>query len=121
MNFECLDEFKKDLKQLSKKRFRSLHQDLETFKKFLTISPQASPPISFQISNLSAQHEIIKVKKFACKALKGRGGNSGIRVIYAFHQEEQKIVFIEIYFKGDKVNEDRNRILEHYKAIDPST
>ena len=116
MNFECVAEFEKDLKQLSKKRFRSLPEDLDTFKKFLGISPQATPPISFQISNLSAQHEIIKVKKFACKSLKGRGRNSGIRIIYAYHQEEQKIVFIEIYFKADQANEDRGRILKYYKS-----
>lgn len=111
MQFESLAEFKKDLKQLSKKRFRSLPQDLETLKKFLTVSPHASPPVSFSIDNLGVQHEIVKVKKFACRALKGRGANSGIRIIYAFHHKEQKIVFIEMYFKGDKENEDRARIL----------
>ncbi|MFH1362075.1 MAG: hypothetical protein ABIH69_05415 [bacterium] len=116
MNFEHLSEFEKDLKKLSKKRFRSLPEDLETLKKVLTISPQASPPISFQISNLAAQHEIVKVKKFACKSLKGRGRNSGIKIIYAYHKEEQKIVFIEIYFKADRANEDGSRILKYYQA-----
>jgi len=114
MKFESLAEFEKDLKRLSRKRFRSLPQDLGTLKKFLAVSPHASPPVSFSISNLDVQHEIAKIKKFACRALKGRGANSGIRIIYAFHQEEQKIVFIEMYFKGDKENEDRARILKYY-------
>jgi mRNA-degrading endonuclease RelE of RelBE toxin-antitoxin system len=114
MECEYLPEFEKDLERLSKKRFRSLPEDLEVFKKVLAVSPAASPPISFPINHLPARQEIIKVKKFACKALKGRGANSGIRVIYAFHVAEQKIVFIEMYFKGDKENEDRGRILKYY-------
>lgn len=116
MRYEYIDEFEKDLKELSKKRFRSLAEDLEVLKKVLDVFPSASPPTSFLIPNLGTQQEIIKVKKFACRALKGRGANSGIRVIYAHHKEEQKIVFIELYFKGDKANEDRNRILKYYKV-----
>jgi hypothetical protein len=38
----------------------------------------------------------------------------GIRVIYAYWEEEDKLEFIEIYLKGDKKNEDRKRILRHY-------
>ena len=113
MIFESLPEFQKDLKRLLK-RFKSLEDDLEILKKYLNIVPAASPPISFLMNNLSQQDEIIKVKKFACKALKGRGANSGIRVIYAFHKIEQKMVFIEIYFKGDQASEDRSRIRKYY-------
>ncbi len=116
MKYECLDEFEKDLKKLSKK-FRSLPDDLEVLKKVLAISPVVSPPTSFSISNLNVSHEIVKVRKFACKALKGRGANSGIRIVYAFHNDEEKIVFIEMYFKGDKEKEDRSRILKYFSAI----
>jgi hypothetical protein len=35
-------------------------------------------------------------------------------VIYAYWEEKDKLEFIEIYFKGDKENEDRDRILVHY-------
>ena len=48
-------------------------------------------------------------------SLKGKGVNSGIRVIYAYFNEEDKIVFIEIYYKGDKENEDKERIVEFFK------
>jgi hypothetical protein len=51
----------------------------------------------------------------ACKALKGRGVNSGLRLIYAYFNEEQRITFVELYFKGDKENEDRQRILDNFK------
>ena len=35
---------------------------------------------------------------------------SGIRVIYAYHEEEDRIEFIEIYYKGDKASEDREML-----------
>jgi len=44
-----------------------------------------------------------------------KGVHSGIRVIYAYHEAEDKIELIEIYFKGDKENEERERILKNYK------
>lgn len=53
---------------------------------------------------------ICKIRKFACKALKGRGCNSGIRLIFAFFPKKTIVEFIEIYFKGDKKNENRERI-----------
>jgi hypothetical protein len=37
---------------------------------------------------------------------------SGIRIIYAYYENEDVIEFIEIYFKGDKENEDKNRIIK---------
>ena len=51
-----------------------------------------------------------KIRKFACRSLKGRGVKSGIRVIYSWCKSSSKVVFIEIYFKGDKENEDKERI-----------
>ena len=57
--------------------------------------------------------KIYKAKKFACRSLKGRGVDSGPRVIYAYWEDKDRIEFIEIYFKGDKENEDRDRILRN--------
>ncbi len=54
-----------------------------------------------------------KVKKFACRALKGRGADSGLRIIYAYFEKADKIELVEIYFKGDKENEARGRILRN--------
>ena len=77
--------------------------------------PQERPPFSFRIDNLGLKTCVIKVKKIACKALKGRGVNSGLRLIYAHFEAEQKIIFIELYHKNDKENEDRRRILKNFK------
>jgi hypothetical protein len=84
-------------------------------KKVLTIAPNERPPFSFRVDNLGLETCIIKVKKIACKALKGRGVNSGLRLVYAHFEEEQKIILIELYHKNDKGNEDRERILKNFE------
>ena len=114
MTFEELDEFKKDLKQLLKK-YRTLNDDLETVKRVLNVEPNERPPFSFRINDLGITTCVIKVKKIACRALKGRGVNSGLRLIYAHFEEEQRIVMIELYHKNDKEVEDKGRIRKHFK------
>ena len=113
MTFDELAEFKKDLKNLLKK-YRTLNDDLDVVKKVLEVMPDERPPFSFRIDNLDLKTCIIKVKKIACKALKGRGVNSGLRLVYAYFETEKKITFIELYHKNDKENEDRDRILENF-------
>ena len=114
MTFEELDEFNKDLKKLLKK-FRSLNDDLETVKKVLKVEPGERPPFSFRIDNLGIVTCVIKVKKIACKSLKGKGVNSGLRLIYAHFENENRIVFVELYHKSEKEKEDRQRILKYFK------
>jgi mRNA-degrading endonuclease RelE of RelBE toxin-antitoxin system len=114
MEFNHLPGFDKDLKTLLKK-YRTLDDDLAEVKVILRKRPNERPPFSFRIDNLGIETCIIKVKKIACKALKGRGVNSGLRLIYAYFPDEQKITFIELYHKNDKENEDRNRITDNFK------
>lgn len=113
MEFNQLPEFDKDLKSLLKK-YRTLNDDLNEVKTILKKRPDERPPFSFRIDNLDLETCIIKVKKIACKALKGRGVNSGLRLIYAYFSDEQKIIFIELYHKSDKENEDRKRITDNF-------
>jgi mRNA-degrading endonuclease RelE of RelBE toxin-antitoxin system len=113
MIFEELIEFKRDLKKLLKK-YRTLKSDLEVVKKVLEFSPTERPPFSFRIDNLSLDTCVIKVKKIACMALKGKGVNSGLRLIYAHFEKEDKIIFVEIYHKNEKENEDRQRIIDNF-------
>lgn len=114
MTFEELAEFKKDLKILLKK-YRTLPDDLDVVKKVLEVTPEEKPPFSFRIDNLGLVTCIIKVKRIACKALKGRGVNSGLILIYAHFEGEQKIILIELYHKNDKENEDKQRIVNNFK------
>ena len=133
MVFEELKEFEKDIKKLTKK-YSSIQDDLEIVKQVLEILPDTRPPFSFRINNLGIDTCIIKVKKIACKALKGKGVNSGLRLVYAHyikelnqlyseersinfvnHSNPEKIVFIELYHKSEKDMEDRDRILKYFK------
>ncbi len=113
-----LPEFKRDTKRLLK-RFKTIEDDLEIFIKkqlFLYHKKKVDNRGIFQITGLPVENpEVYKAKKFACKSLKGRGVQSGIRVIYAYDEERDKIVLIEMYFKGDKANEDKQRILEYLR------
>lgn len=113
MIFEELPEFTRDLKILLK-RFRTLTEDIDNVKKVLEVMPDERPPFSFRIDNLGVETCTIKVKKIACKALKGRGVNSGLRLIYAYFEQETKIILIEIYHKSDKEIEDRQRIVDNF-------
>ena len=112
------DSFKKDLKKLLKK-FKTLESDLEVAKRDaieLFHIKKINNQSVFPIQGFCTEEVLIcKVKKFACKALKGRGAKSGIRVIYAFHAKTLKVEFIEMYFKSDQENENRERIKEYLK------
>jgi len=113
-----LPGFDRDIKKLLKK-FKTLEDDLEIFiKNELNLFHKLKIDNKgvFQITGLQIQNpKIYKAKKFACRSLKGKGVHSGIRVIYAYFEEEDRIELIEIYYKGDKENEDRQRIFEYSK------
>ncbi len=113
-----LPEFETDLRKLLK-RFKTLEDDLKIFiEKQLNLYHKLKIDNKdiFQIFGLQIENpKIYKAKKFACRSLKGKGVQSGIRVIYAYFEKEDKIELIEIYYKGDKENEDRERILRYYK------
>ena len=114
---ERLPEFERDLKGLVK-RFRTLEEDLATLLKtqlVLFLKLGVDNKGVFEIPGMPFDEpKMYKVKKFACRALKGRGANSGLRLIYAHFEEADKIELVEIYFKGDKEDEDRDRILRNY-------
>ncbi len=114
-------EFEKDFKKLLK-RFPSLEEDLNVLLKAqialyhkLNIDNKGI----VRISNLGiSTPDIYKVRKFACKSLKGSGANTGLRLIYAYFEKEDRLELIEIYFKGDKEKEDRKRIYKYFKGDD---
>ncbi len=114
MTFGELTEFDKDLKRLLKK-YRTLNDDLFTVKAILKNKPEARPPFSFQLDYLAIETCVIEIKKMACRSLKGRGVNSGLRLVYAYFEKENKIIFVELFHKKDKENEDRKRILNNFR------
>ena len=113
-----LPEFERDPKSLIK-RFRTLEEDLSTLLKAQIVlfhKLGVDNKGVFRIPGLPFNEpKIYKVKKFACRALMGRGANSGLRLIYAYFEGADKIELVEIYFKGDKEREDKSRILRKYE------
>ena len=104
-----LPEFDRDLKKLIK-RFKTLKEDLTIFvEKQLNLYHKLNKDNKgiFPMTGLSIENPgIYKAKKFACRSLKGKGVHSGIRVIYSYFHDEDRIEMIEIYYKGDKKGED---------------
>jgi len=122
MVFKAVDrlpEFAKDIKRLSK-RFPTLEVDLETFidkEMNLCHKLKIDNHGVFRIPELGFDEpKVYKGKKFACRSLKGKGAMSGIRVIYAYFEPEDRIELIEIYYKGDKEIEDKERIRRRYSG-----
>ncbi|SRR3989339_436798 len=102
-SFNLLPEFEKDFKRLFKK-YRTLRDDFEKFKKILVNYP-TGVGTNFVIVNSGSAHRVVKAR-MACRTLCDRS----LRVIYAYSETNESFDFIELYFKGDKEREDAERI-----------
>ncbi|MCJ7643219.1 MAG: hypothetical protein MUP28_01930 [Candidatus Aminicenantes bacterium] len=93
-----LPEFERDLKGLIK-RFRTLEEDLATLLKIQLVlfhKLGVDNKGVFEIPGMPFDEpRMYKVKKFACRALKGRGANSGLRLIYAHFEAMDKIELVK--------------------------
>ncbi|EKE21688.1 MAG: hypothetical protein ACD_7C00154G0007 [uncultured bacterium] len=108
INFRETAEFKKDFKKLFKK-YKTLAQDFINLKnKYLTEAPRGNGAKHWSLLHKNSRVEIYKVRMH-CDSTR----ESFFRVVYAYHKETETIElieFIEIYFKGNKANEDSGRI-----------
>jgi len=109
-HFDVIAEFEKEFRRLFKK-YKTLDDDFEKFKKILITAPTGVGK-NFVIVHSSLSIKIVKAR-MACRALHNRS----LRIIYAYFEQEQKVDFIEIYFKGEKENEDRSRIKKYLKNL----
>ena len=100
------------------KKSRTLEVDMDNF-----INAQLYPFHKLDVDNNGTVRipglgidspPIYKTTKFTCKALKGKGSRSGIRVIHAYFKDEDRVELIEIYHKADEENENTERIMEYY-------
>ena len=110
-------EFPNELKKLNKK-YPSLNDDLKNnFCDVLEVTLPDRLRGTVRISGLGEDVKvpIYKVKHFRCQSLKGKGSRSGIRIIYAYEEDEDKITFIEIYYEKDgKRNHNEKRIQKYF-------
>ena len=114
-----VSEFERDFKKLLK-RFTTLEADLDTMVRaqlgaFHKLGIDSGGV--FRIDDLGdTTAPIYKVKKFACRSLKTKGSRTGLRLIYAYIESEDRIDLIEIYFKADKetdADRKRNRLTRY--------
>lgn len=109
-NFDALPEFEKEFSKLSKK-YPSLPDDLKKLERLIALNP-VGMGTNFVTIHHSEEAKIVKAR-LACKSLKERS----VRIIYAYHEDITTFVHIEIYFKGDKANEDTERIKDYLDSI----
>ncbi|MEA3344574.1 MAG: hypothetical protein U9Q16_02760 [Patescibacteria group bacterium] len=110
MNFDELDDFSKEYRRLAKK-YKSLPSDLREFKNVVSVVPSGNSK-HFNLLTQTKNIKIIKAR-FFCRYLK----RSSLRVIYSYIEEQKKIEFIEIYFKGNKETQNKERIKQYLKSF----
>jgi len=115
---EDYSTFKREFKSI-KKKYRSFDADFQNLKK-VVIEPLHIKGLDFgavvEIPNLGNEEwRTYKIRKIACKSLKGRGAQSGIRITYTFNEKTKELVFLEIYLKSDSSIEDKARIRKFIK------
>lgn len=108
--FKSLPEFQKEFEKL-KKKYPSLEDDIKKFEAILVQYPLGIGT-NFAVLYRSQKLHIIK-SRLACKSLRDRS----IRVVYSYHQDTLTFLYIEIYFKGDKENENTVRINNYIKSF----
>lgn len=126
--YEETESFKKDFKRLSKK-FKTLDKDFELIKKATielfhinNINNNSIFLLEGQQSELLKDKvKIYKIKKIACRSLKGFGCNSGLRIIYTYFESESKVEFLQFYHKNESENENRELIEEYLNRIKPNS
>lgn len=108
--FAQLPEFERELKKLSK-RYPTLESDIEDIKQILLASPTGFGKNFIIIKSL--EHiKIVKVK-IHCESLRSRT----VRLIYSYESDKIEFMYIEVYFKGDKENENKKRIDGYLKGM----
>ena len=101
--------FTRECKRLCK-RYRSLAEDFADFCEVLRVRPRGMGGKHWNLLSRSEMAEIFKTR-IICLSL----GRDAIRIVYAFHEQEMRIVFLELYYKGDKEREDQGRVRAYLK------
>ena len=108
MHFSGTPEYKREFKKLAR-RYRSLGQDIGNLR---TVVSKQLPqnPNRFSILKKNETFHIVKAR-LACRNMKN--SSRSLRIVFAYYLQEDKVEFIEIFFKGDKEREDIERIKEY--------
>lgn len=104
------EKFKKEFKKLRKK-CSSLEADFCLLKKIILDDPIKQNKHA-HILKKSDSHYLLKIRMM-CRVVKG----SSFRIIYYYDGKNIELIFIEIYFKGNKGTEDKKRIESFWKKL----
>lgn len=110
MEYAELPEFSRELKRLRKK-YLTLDDDVDGLKRTLGKLSVKTAGKHWNCLHRDERVCIYKIR-LACRYLRA----TTMRVIYAHHVEPARIVFIELYYKGEKDNEDQERIKKYLTA-----
>ena len=105
MNFSGLGKYRREHRKLARK-YKTLPEDMRNFRYVIS----SEIPVNTKRFTVLKENEICQIIKarLACKQFKN--DSSVLRVVFARHKQVDKIEFIEIYSKGDKNREDKDRI-----------
>ena len=110
IHFENWGPFEKELDRLTRK-FQTLPEDLERLKNVIALDP-TGPSQHRTVLLRNEELRIVKGHLF-CKTLR----RDSLRIIYAYHADRITIVWIEVYHKADKANEDHARIADYLRSL----
>lgn len=109
-HFNKTPQFEKELKKLSRK-YPSLPKDIKDLEDILCVFPTGNGK-NFTIIHHSENVKLVKAR-LTCRSLRDKS----MRVIYAYHSNAIEFVYLELYFKGDKKNEDRERVEGYLREV----
>jgi len=104
LSIEKGTSFKREFKKLCKK-YPSLPQDLEVLQALILKFPYGEDSKHCNPLKKDGERGIFK-RRMMCRSVKG----SEFRVIYYYDGEKLYLEYLEIYYKGDKVAEDKKRV-----------
>jgi len=96
--------FKKEFKKYQKK-YRTLESDLTILEKIIKKFPHGDDSRHCNTLKKHLEKCICK-RRMMCRSLK----SSEFRIIYYYDGSSIKLIYLEIYYKGDKTTEDNQRI-----------
>jgi hypothetical protein len=96
--------FEKEFKKLLKK-YRSLEDDLKILTTLIIETPMGDGSKHWVALKQDGRKVIMK-KRMMCRAVKG----AQFRVVYYYDGRQVDLSFIEIYYKGDKESENKDRV-----------
>lgn len=105
MDFSESDEFKKEFKKLVRK-YQTFEEDLRVAKKAIMVAPSGNGTKHWNILKHDGADRYIIKMRMMCRAVKG----SQFRIVYLYDGAKVEVLFIEVYFKGNKKREDTERI-----------